>query len=66
MTIDKRREHECETWQSLLDLVKAFDIVPRSLLWIFIGVKYPPKFTKILKLLHQDIKVKFEMNGIGK
>ena len=67
MTIDKRREHGCETWLLLLDLVKAFDRVPRSLLWKFMErLGYPPKFIKILKLLHQDIKVKFEVNGIEK
>ena len=65
MTIDKRREHGCETWLLLLDLVKAFDRVPRELLWqIMRKFGYPPKFMRILIKLHTGIKVNFEMNGV--
>ena len=33
MAIKKRREHGLETWIMFLDLVKAFDRVPREPLW---------------------------------
>ena len=31
--LNKRREHNLETWVLFLDLVKAFDMAPRELLW---------------------------------
>ena len=67
MSIAKRREHGAETWVLLLDLVKAFDRVPRELLWqIMRKFGYPPKYMRVLIKLHTGIKVNFSMNGIEK
>ena len=67
MLVDKRREWGAETWLLLIDLVKAFDRVPRSLLWKFMQrFGYPPKFISVLKKLHTGVKVHFEVNGVQK
>ena len=67
MLVDKRREWGAETWLLLIDLVKAFDRVPRSLLWKFMQrFGYPPKFIRVLKKLHTGVKVHFEVNGVKK
>ena len=67
MLVDKRREWGAETWLLLIDLVKAFDRVPRSLLWKFMQrFGYPPKFIRMLKMLHTGVKVHFEVNGVKK
>ena len=48
MALKKRQEHGLETWVFFLDLVKAFDCVPRELLWVMLckfGV--PPKLFSV-------------------
>ena len=63
--IRKRREHGLSTWVFFMDLVKAFDRVPRELLWIILlkfGV--PPKIVSLLKCLHKRVQVKFTVDGI--
>ena len=64
MAIQKRREHDQETWILFLDLVKAFNRVHRELLWRILE-KYgvPEKLTRLLRALHQDVTVKFETEG---
>ena len=37
LALKKRREHNQETWVLFLDLVKAFDLVPRELLWLVLA-----------------------------
>ena len=67
MAIAKRKEHGAESWVLLLDLVKAFDRVPRELLWeVMKRFGYPPKFMRILIKLHTGVKVNFNMHGVEK
>ena len=63
MAMKKRREHSKETWILFLDLVKAFDRVPRELLWQNLKFGVPPKLVRLLKALHKDVLVKFEVEG---
>ena len=45
---------------NFLDLVKAFDRVPRNLLWIILErFGFPSKIITILKSLHKNVNVKF-------
>jgi hypothetical protein len=59
--LSKRKEHGLETWALFIDLVKAFDTVPRealfAVLWLF-GL--PDHFAKVVMRLHfvANIKVK--------
>ena len=60
------REHNQRTWVLFLDLVKAFDRVPRELLWMVLdrfGV--PPKLLSIIKSLHETINVKFTVDSVS-
>ena len=63
--LSKRREHNRETWVLFLDLVRAFDMVPRELLWNTLerfGV--PLKLISILRAMHKSIEVLFEVDGL--
>ena len=65
LALKKRREHSKETWVLFLDLVKAFDRVPRDLLWrILDRFGVPFKLVSILKSLHNNINVKFTVDDI--
>ena len=61
----KRREHGLESWVLLLDLVKAFDRVPRELLWqVLLRLGVPPKLVRLLMALHDQVHVGFDVNGV--
>jgi hypothetical protein len=61
----KRAEHGLETWVLFLDLVKAFDRVPRELLWgVLLKLGVPGKLVDLLKALHARVKVKFAVQGV--
>ena len=65
IAMKKRREHNAETWILFLDLIKAFDRVPRELLWVVLekfGI--PPKLVRIIKSLHQNFRVSFEVDNV--
>ena len=67
MAIKKRREHGCETWVFFLDLVKAFDRVPREMLWgVLKKFGAPPKLIAMLQALHAKVDVEFEVDGVSK
>ena len=66
IALKKRREHNHETWVLFLDLVKAFDRVPRELLWMVLSkFGVPSKLVNILKALHKTINVKFTIDSIS-
>lgn len=64
IAMKKRREHSKETWIVFLDLVKAFDRVPRELLWAVLEkFGFSAKIISILKSLHRSLYVKFTVGS---
>ena len=67
MAMMKRKEHGLESWILFLDLVKAFDRVPRELLWQVLEIfGIPAKLILLLKSLHARVEVKFVINDVTK
>ncbi|XP_064115083.1 uncharacterized protein LOC135221191 [Macrobrachium nipponense] len=61
---EKCREQQKPLYMGFIDLTKAFDSVKRELLLEILS-RYgcPPKFTKILRLLHDNVSVTVMANG---
>jgi len=65
MAIKKRREHGLETWVLLLDLMKAFGRVPRTLLWrVMRRFGVHEKIVRLLEALHATVNVKFSVGEV--
>jgi hypothetical protein len=58
MALLKRKEHNQSTWVLFIDLIKAFDSVPREALFIILR-RYglPDHFVNIIIRLHSDAKL---------
>jgi hypothetical protein len=55
-----RTRANLENWLLLIDLVKAFDRVPRELLWENMTKQgVPVKLVSLLQALHKTVEVKF-------
>ena len=63
--LSKRKEHGLETWALFIDLVKAFDSVPRDALFAVLR-RYgmPDHFVKVLIRLHYGAKVKVNIGDV--
>ena len=60
--LKKRKEHGLETYAYFLDLVKAFDTVPReSLLRVLAKFGVPPKMVKVVESMYSNCIVKMEI-----
>jgi hypothetical protein len=62
--LKKRREHGKESWVLFVDLVKAFDSVPRDVLFTVLAkFGVPPHLVSVIKRMNTDLKVSFDLNG---
>ena len=66
IALQKRKEHGLSSWAVFIDLVKAFDTVPRDALFIVLQ-KYgmPERFIKVVMSLYQDFTVKLAVGEAG-
>jgi hypothetical protein len=62
--LKKRREHGQESWVLFVDLVKAFDSVPRDVLFsVLTKFGVPPHLVSVIKRMNTDLKVTLDLNG---
>ncbi len=65
MALQKRKEHNLETWALFIDLVKAFDTVSREALFAVLRkFGMPDHFINILLRLHTGATMKFKIGDI--
>ena len=60
--LQKRAEHGLGSWVAFIDLVKAFDSVPRAALFTVLqkfGV--PPRMLSVLQALHEGVRVELKV-----
>eukprot|EP00957_Ditylum_brightwellii_P096262 7332146-Ditylum_brightwellii.AAC.1 len=63
MALEKCQEHNLESWVLFIDFVKAFDSIPREVLWKIPGkFGIPPKFICLITVLHTTV-VFFSVDG---
>ena len=61
LALQKRREHGLDTWAVFVDLIKAFDSVPRESLYrVLDKFGVPPRMKRIIINLHSDLIVKIQ------
>ena len=62
IALQKRREHNLETWALFIDLVKAFDTVSREALFLVLRkFGMPDHFINIVIRLHQGASIAFKV-----
>ena len=63
----KRQEHNLESYVAFIDLIKAFDSVPRATLWkVILKFGFPRHFVRVVMRLHTNAVVKFKINNQAK
>ena len=67
VAMQKRKEHNLDTWALFIDLVKAFDSVSREALFlILLRFGMPPHFVNLVARLHKGAVVKFTVGDVDK
>jgi hypothetical protein len=62
LSLLKRREHGLDTWVLFIDLIKAFDTVPREALFAVLKkFGLPPHFISMLVRLHDGAVIRFKI-----
>ena len=65
--LQKRKEHNLETWALFIDLLKAFDSVPREALFAVLRrLCLTDHFVNIVIRLHENARIKVKVGDVEK
>jgi hypothetical protein len=65
MGLQKRKEHNLETWALFIGLVKAFDSVPREALFAVLRrFGLPDHFVNIVIRLHENARIEVKVGSV--
>ena len=59
LSLKKRQEHNLESWPIFVDFLRAFDRVPRGVLWkVLAKLGVPKKMVRLLVEIHNKVIVR--------
>jgi hypothetical protein len=66
VSLQKRFGFQKDTWVLFVDFVKAFDTVPREMLFrVLARLGFPPKIVNLVRLFHENVTLEVDLDDDG-
>ena len=66
VSLQKRFRFQKDTWVLFVDFVKAFDTVPREMLFkVLARLGFPPKIVNLVRVFHENVTLEVDLDGDG-
>jgi hypothetical protein len=66
VSLQKRFRFQKDTWVLFVDFVKAFDTVPREMLFkVLARLGFPPKIVNLVRLFHENVTLEVDLDDDG-
>jgi len=66
VSLQKRFRFQKDTWVLFVDFVKAFDTVPREMLFkVLARLGFPPKIVNLVRVFHENVTLEVDLDDDG-